>query len=111
MFSRIWTKKSTDSYSESVKRLKAVIDEADAIVIGAGAGLSTAAGFIYSGERFKKYFGDFIKKYHISDMYSGGFYPFETPEEYWAYWSRYIYINRYLDTENDTYQNLYKLVK
>ncbi len=111
MFSRIWTKKSTDSYSESVKRLKAVMDEADAIVIGAGAGLSTAAGFIYSGERFEKYFGDFIKKYHISDMYSGGFYPFETPEEYWAYWSRYIYINRYLDTENDTYQNLYKLVE
>ncbi len=111
MFSRIWTKKSTDSYLESVKRIKAAIDEADAIVIGAGAGLSTAAGFIYSGKRFEKYFGDFIKKYRIPDMYSGGFYPFESLEEYWAYWSRYIYINRYLDTANDTYQNLHNLVE
>ena len=67
------------------------------MVIGAGSGLSTAAGFTYTGERFEKYFSDFAAKYGIQDMYSGGFFPFATPEEHWAYWSRYIYINRYMD--------------
>ena len=80
------------------------------MVIGAGAGLSTAAGFTYNGERFKKYFSDFAAKYDIQDMYSGGFYPFATPEEHWAYWSRYIYINRYRDAPKPIYDDLLKLV-
>ena len=80
------------------------------MVIGAGSGLSTAAGFTYNGERFKKYFSDFAEKYGIKDMYSGGFYPFATPEEHWAYWSRYIYINRYMDAPKPVYDNLLKLV-
>ena len=84
----------TRDYSAEIDRLKNEIETADAIVIGAGAGLSTAAGFTYSGERLQKYFGDFVEKYGFRDMYSGGFYPFPTPEEQWAYWSRYIYINR-----------------
>ena len=88
-----------------------MIDKAEAIVIGAGAGLSTSAGFTYSGERFKKYFGDFGSKYGFGDMYSGGFYPFETPEELWAYWSRYIMINRYMDAPKPVYQKLLSLVK
>ena len=88
-----------------------MIDKAEAIVIGAGAGLSTSAGFTYSGERFEKYFGDFASKYGFSDMYSGGFYPFETPEELWAYWSRYIMINRYMDAPKPVYQKLLSLVK
>ena len=83
---------------------------ADAVVIGAGAGLSTAAGFTYSGERFEKYFSDFRKKYGIEDMYSGGFYPYQTLDEYWAYWSRYIFVNRYQDTPKPVYENLLKLV-
>ena len=95
MFSRIWTKPYTKSCSEQIERLKAALQDCDAVVIGAGAGLSTAAGFIYTGERFEKYFSDFAAKYGIKDMYSGGFYPYPTMEEYWAYWSRYIYINRY----------------
>ena len=110
MFSRIWTKLSTKSCSESMERLKAALRDCDAVVIGAGAGLSTSAGFVYTGERFKKYFSDFAEKYGIKDMYSGGFYPFATPEEHWAYWSRYIYINRYMDAPKPVYENLLKLV-
>ena len=110
MFSRIWTKLSTKSCSESMERLKAALRDCDAVVIGAGAGLSTSAGFVYTGERFKKYFSDFAEKYGIKDMYSGGFYPFATPEEHWAYWSRYIYINRYQDAPKPVYDNLLKLV-
>ena len=110
MFSKIWTKASTKSCSEQLKRLKAALQDCDAVVIGAGAGLSTAAGFTYNGERFKKYFSDFAEKYGIKDMYSGGFYPFATPEEHWAYWSRYIYINRYRDAPKPVYENLLKLV-
>lgn len=96
-----------DIYQQISEKLK----EADAIVIGAGAGLSTAAGFIYTGERFEKYFSDFARKYGFSDMYSGGFYPYKTKEEFWGYWSRYIYVNRYMDPPKDTYQNLLKLIK
>ena len=81
------------------------------MVIGAGAGLSTAAGFTYNGERFEKYFSDFAAKYGIKDMYSGGFYPFPTQEEFWAYWSRYIYINRYMDAPKPVYDDLLKLVQ
>ena len=93
-----------------MERLKAALQDCDAVVIGAGSGLSTAAGFTYNGERFKKYFSDFAEKYGIQDMYSGGFYPFATPEEHWAYWSRYIYINRYMDAPKPVYDDLLKLV-
>ena len=110
MFSRIWTKPSTKSCSEPMERLKAALQDCDAVVIGAGSGLSTAAGFTYNGERFEKYFSDFAAKYGIKDMYSGGFYPFATPEEHWAYWSRYIYINRYMDAPKPVYDDLLKLV-
>ena len=103
--------KFTKDYSAEIDRLKKEIQTADAIIIGAGAGLSTAAGFTYSGERMQEYFGDFVEKYGFQDMYSGGFYPFETPEELWAYWSRYIYINRYMDVDNGTYKRLFELVK
>ena len=96
---------------ENLDRLKKEIETADAIVIGAGAGLSTAAGFTYSGERFKKWFSDFREAYGFQDMYSGGFYPFPEKEIFWAYWARYIYINRYLDPPKTIYQDLYELVK
>lgn len=76
---------------KQIERLSQQLASSDAIVIGAGAGLSTSAGFTYTGERFEHYFPDFIAKYHFSDMYSGGFYPFDTLEEHWAYWSRYIF--------------------
>ncbi len=102
--------KSTSVCCDNIVRLKQELDTADAVVIGAGSGLSTSAGFTYSGERFQKYFGDFIAKYGFRDMYSGGFYPFDSLEEHWAYWSRYIYINRYLDAPKPVYQELLKLV-
>ena len=111
MFSRIQTTKSTENISDNIEKLKEKIHTADAVVIGAGAGLSTSAGFVYTGERFEKYFSDFAEKYGIKDMYSGGFYPFATPEEHWAYWSRYIYINRYMDAPKPLYDELLKLVK
>lgn len=111
MFSKIWTKKSTKSYSDEGKRLREVLDKADVVLIGAGSGLSTAAGFTYAGERFEKHFSDFREKYGIMDMYSGGFYPYDSLEEYWAWWSRHIYWNRYVDIPNDTYQKLLELVK
>ena len=113
MFSKILTKKSMRDYSlnNKTEKLKQVLDNADAVVIGAGAGLSTSAGFTYSGERFDRYFSDFAAKYGFKDMYSGGFYPFESLEEHWAYWSRYIYINRYMDASKPVYENLLKLVQ
>ncbi len=111
MFSKISIMKSTKTYFEQIKILKSKINEADAIVIGAGAGLSTSAGFTYSGERFNKYFKDFEKIYGFNDMYTGGFYPYDTLEEYWAYWSRYIYVNRYMDVPKPVYESLFKLVK
>ena len=110
MFSRIWTKPSTKSCSESMERLKAALQDCDSVVIGTGSGLSTAAGFTYTGERFEQHFSDFAQKYGIRDMYSGGFYPFATLEEHWAYWSRYIYINRYMDAPKPVYDDLLKLV-
>ncbi len=96
--------------SDEIKRLKEALDSADAVVIGAGAGLSTSAGFTYSGERFEKYFSDFGEKYGFKDMYSGGFYPYKTLEEFWAYWSRYIFINRYTDAPKPVYSDVLKLV-
>ena len=110
MFSKIWTKPSTKSCSEQIEQLKVALRDSDAVIIGAGAGLSTSAGFTYSGERFKASFADFISKYGFEDMYSGGFYPFPSPEEYWAYWSRYIFINRYSDAPKPVYENLLSLV-
>ena len=93
-----------------MNNLQTALSQADTVVIGAGAGLSTSAGFVYTGERFQKYFSDFEKKYGFQDMYSGGFYPFATPEEHWAYWSRYIFINRYMDAPKPVYETLLKLV-
>ena len=110
MFSRTGTKRYTEDFSEQTARLKAALDEADAVVIGAGAGLSTSAGYEYSGARFEKYFSDFEEKYGFHDMYSGGFYPYKTPEELWAFWSRYIFINRYVDAPKPAYEELLKLV-
>lgn len=103
MFSRTWISKSTEGYSQKGERLKAEIQGADASLIGAGSGLSTSAGLTYGGERFLKYFSDFHEKYGITDMYSGGFYPFPSLEEYWAWWSRHIYCNRYDVTPGKPY--------
>ena len=97
--------------TEQIKRLKKEIETADAIIIGAGAGLSTSAGFVYNGERFEKYFSDFSAKYGFNDMYYGGFYPYPGKEERWAYWSRYIYINRYMDAPKPLYQTIFDIVK
>ena len=103
--------KSTTDCCDNITRLKEELDTADAVVIGACSGLSASAGFTYTGERFRQYFGDFIEKYGFHDMYSGGFYPFDGLEEHWAYWSRYIYINRYLDAPKPVYHDLLKLVQ
>ena len=110
MFLKIPTTRSTGNYSDKLSRLKDKIAAADAIVIGAGAGLSASAGFDYSGERFEKYFADFHKKYGITDMYSGGFYPYETLNEYWAWWSRHILVNRYNAPVGKPYSDLLKAV-
>ena len=111
MFGRTRITKSTTDCSAQIEKLKAALDKAEAVVIGAGAGLSTSAGFTYDGERFHQYFADFEAKYGFHDMYSGGFYPYATPEEHWAYWSRYIMINRYTDAPKPVYENLLRLVK
>jgi len=96
---------------EAIEQLKQIISEAETVVIGAGSGLSTSAGFTYSGERFEKYFSDFAVKYGFQDMYSGGFAPFASLEERWAYWSRYIMINRYMDPPKPVYNNILSLVR
>ena len=97
---------------DGINKLKKALEESDAVIIGAGAGLSTSAGFTYTGERLEKYFSDFVGKYHFEDMYSGGFYAMRWPaEELWAYWSRYIYINRYMDPPKPVYGELFGLVK
>jgi len=102
---------STGTYSDNIEKLKEALQSADAVVIGAGAGLSTSAGFVYNGERFQKYFSVFAAKYGFQDMYSGGFYPYSTKEEFWAYWSRYIWVNRYMDAPKPVYDDLFQLVK
>ena len=99
------------SRDEAISRLKTEIETAEAIVIGAGAGLSTAAGLTYSGERFEKYFGDFAERFGIRDMYSGGFYPFPDAETRWAWWARHIYYNRYVSAPRPVYEDLRKLVQ
>ena len=111
MFTGILTQAREETDEQKLHRLKKALEEAEAVVIGAGAGLSTSAGFTYSGERFEKYFSDFENKYHFHDMYSGGFYPYSTLEEYWAYWSRHIWLNRYVDAPRPVYEELLELVK
>lgn len=111
MFSRTKTTRSTSGYSVEIERLNSALNSAEAVVIGAGAGLSTAAGFTYSGERFRENFADFEEKYGFHDMYSGGFYPFETNEEFWAFWSRNIMLNRYTDPLGSVYNDLLSLVE
>ena len=110
MFSRILTQTSMMTYSEQIEQVRQALHEADAVVIGAGSGLSTSAGLTYSGPRFQEHFGDFIQKYKIQDMYSGGFYPFDSLEEHWAWWSRQIMINRYEKAPKLVYDELLKLV-
>lgn len=99
------------AYADKIKKLKEALDNADAVIVGAGAGLSTAAGYTYTGDKFKQYFADFEQKYGFHDMYSGGFYPYENLETFWAYWSRYIWINRYMPIPSDVYADLCALVK
>jgi NAD-dependent SIR2 family protein deacetylase len=111
MYLKNLTRNSTGSYSDNIERLKNILNTSDAVLIGAGAGFSTSAGLTYSGERFEKYFSDFKEKYGIKDMYSGGFYPFDTAEEQWAWWSRQIYINRYDVEPGKPYTDLLELVK
>lgn len=111
MFLRKRTNSFIKNTSNDLSVIKEKLRKADAVVIGAGAGLSTSAGFTYSGERFEHYFLDFEKEYGFSDMYSGGFYSYDTLEEYWAYWSRYIYINRYVNIPTDLYTRLFEVVK
>ena len=101
----------TGSRDEQIEWLKKEIESAEAIVIGAGAGLSTAAGLTYSGERFEKYFGDFAARFGIQDMYSGGFYPFPDAETRWAWWARHIYYNRYINPPKDVYGKLLELMQ
>ena len=96
---------------DNIRKLQQTLQKADAVIVGAGAGLSTSAGFTYSGERFQQHFADFIGKYGFTDMYSAGFYPFPTEEEHWAYWSRHIYYNRYVPASKPVYDNLLKLLK
>ena len=109
MFSRIRTTKYT--LTSSAERLAYELESSDAIVVGAGAGLSTSAGYEYGGERFHANFAEFEAKYGFHDMYSGGFYPFLTEEERWAYWSRFIMLNRYTDVPKDTYSKLLALLE
>ena len=105
------SKRTAADLEHELKMLEKELDRAETVIIGAGSGLSAAAGFDYVGERFRQYFGDFIEVYQFQDMYSGGFYPFDSLEEHWAYWSRYIYINRYLDPPRPVYRELHELVR
>ena len=111
MFSRKSINPSIPACSAQTDRLKQALHDADTVIIGAGAGLSTSAGFTYSGARFTQYFSDFAAKYGFSDMYTGGFFPYPTKEEFWAYWSRYIFVNRYMDAPKPDYDDLLKLVQ
>ena len=97
--------------SEELLRLGKAIENADAVLIGAGAGLSAAAGYTYAGERFQKHFADFERKYHFHDMYSGGFFPYHTEEEKWAFWSRNIYCNRYDQPKSVVHEDLLRVAR
>lgn len=111
MFSRILTKRFTTAYSVQIQSLKQALNSADAVVVGAGAGLSASAGLTYSGQQFEAHFKDFADKYGIRDMYSGGFYPFASLEEYWAWWSRHIMVNRYQRAPKPVYDALLEFVE
>lgn len=111
MFSRIRTQPSTAASWDRIGKLARVLESADAVLLGAGSGLSSSAGLTYSGERFERFFGDFQKKYGIPDMYSGGFYPFDSLETYWAWWSRQIWVNRYEKAPRPVYEALLDLIR
>lgn len=111
MFSKIQTKKSMKNSWHELVELKRKLEEAEVILVGAGAGLSASAGFEYAGERFYQNFQDFAEEYGFQDMYSGGFYPYKTKEEYWAYWSRYVLINRYRNAVYPVYEELLELIE
>ena len=111
MFSRTSITKSTENYLTQIEKFKSVIDHTDVVVTGAGAGLSTSAGFVYSGQRFRKNLSDFEDKYGFHDMYSGAFCRYDTSEEHWAYWSRFITVNRYMDPPKPVYKQLLELIK
>lgn len=96
---------------KEIERIKELLSEADAIVIGAGAGLSTAAGFEYGGDYFLENFPDIHEKYGYTDMYSAGFHPFSTSEEKWGYWCRFIYLQRYKEGPKPLYVKLLNMVK
>lgn len=101
---------STGTREQNLCRLRRELLAAEAIVVGAGAGLSTAAGFTYDGERFDRYFFDFRDRFGIGDMYSGGFYPFPDEETRWAWWARHIYYNRYIDAPKPIYRDMLALL-
>lgn len=103
--------KTTSQAEQKLSAFQEMIRQADTLLIGAGAGLSTSAGFVYGGERFHRYFADFEERYGFHDMYSGGFFPFPTLEERWAYWSRFVFLNRYCDPPKPVYPALLKLVQ
>lgn len=110
MYSKEKTMSNMKNYYDQISDLAGRIQSADAILIGAGSGLSTADGFTYDGDRFQVHFSDFIEKYGFTDMYSAGFYPYPTPEEFWAFWSRYIFINRFDQEPGSLYHMLYSLI-
>ena len=107
----VCAERSDSVIDDKAERLARVLDEADAVLIGAGAGLSTAAGFTYSGSRFDEHFSDFRDAFGITDMYSGGFYPFLNAETFWGWWCRNILFNRYEVPVGKPYIDLLKLVK
>ena len=111
MFGRMSITKSTGDYWTQIERLKNVLENTETIVVGAGAGLSTSAGFTYDGERFRENFSDFEDKYGFHDMYAGAFCRYDTPEEHWAYWSRFITVNRYMDAPKPVYKELLDLIR
>lgn len=96
--------------SAKIIQIKELVKSADCILVGAGAGLSTAAGIEYFGKRFEDNFADFIKKYHFTDMYTSGFYDFQTEEEKWAYWAKHIYINDIGMKGTKLYKEILKLI-
>ena len=105
------TARSTESASQEIERLKNELETADAVLIGAGAGLSTAAGFAYDGARFRAHFAEYERKYGFHDMYTGGFYPYESAEEYWAWWAKHILVNRYDCPVGQIYTELLSLLR
>lgn len=107
---RQW-KDGVSDLKNAIESLKKAVEKCNTVIIGAGAGLSASAGFTYDGERFRKHFSDFQHKYGFNDMYTGGFFPYKSKEEYWAYWSRYIFVNRYMKAPKPVYEDLYDLIK